>query len=386
MSKTTKTNYALVAEPASKAMAAPELPYRPPKPRRYRPRIGLIGCGGIATSHLTAYRDAGWQVVGLCDVALDRAEKRRAEFFPAARAFADYQELLRDESIDVADIALHPTDRGPVIRAALKAGKHVLSQKPFTLDLTEGRQLISLAKRQGVKLAVNQNGRWAPYASYMRCAVAAGLIGEVQSVNLHLNWDHTWCQGTPFEQVHHLILYDFGIHWFDLCAQFFAGRKPKRVFAEVANAPDQQMRPPMVGLAMVAYPNGLASLVFDGHSRFAPEEFLQVSGTEGLLRARGPLVHIDTVELHTRKGSATAKVEGKWFHDGFRGAMGELLCAIEEKREPQNSAANNLPSLELCFAALRAADTGIAQIPGKVLSVDSSPAGREKIARRFIAG
>jgi predicted dehydrogenase len=57
---------------------------------------------------------------------------------------------------------------------------------------------------------------------------------------------------------------------------------------------------------------------------------------------------------------------GKWFNDGFRGAMGELLCAIEENREPSNSARDNLRSLALCFAAVKSADTGKSQIPGKI--------------------
>ena len=61
-----------------------------------------------------------------------------------------------------------------------------------------------------------------------------------------------------------------------------------------------------------------------------------------------------------------AALEGKWFNDGFRGAMGELLCAIEEDREPSNSGRNNLNSLAVCFAAVKAADTGRPQTPGGV--------------------
>lgn len=58
--------------------------------------------------------------------------------------------------------------------------------------------------------------------------------------------------------------------------------------------------------------------------------------------------------------------------DGFRGTMGELLCAIEEGREPANSAANNLRTLELCFAALKSADTGRPQAPGRITRPSTS--------------
>lgn len=55
--------------------------------------------------------------------------------------------------------------------------------------------------------------------------------------------------------------------------------------------------------------------------------------------------------------------------DGLAGAMGELLCAIEEDREPSNSTSHNLKSLELCFAAVASADRGAPAIPGEALTI-----------------
>jgi hypothetical protein len=62
-------------------------------------------------------------------------------------------------------------------------------------------------------------------------------------------------------------------------------------------------------------------------------------------------------------------LEGTWFTSGFQGAMGELLCAIEDGREPTNGARENLDSLALCFAALASADTGTPTVPGRVTRV-----------------
>ena len=64
------------------------------------------------------------------------------------------------------------------------------------------------------------------------------------------------------------------------------------------------------------------------------------------------------MEVHLEEGSVTVPLEGSWFESGFQGTMGELLCAIEEEREPGHGARDNLRSLELCFAALRSADSG----------------------------
>src|SRR6185503_15247543 len=131
------------------AIAAPALAYLPPRPRAYRPKIALIGCGGIAEYHLRAYRALGLDVVALCDRDPARAEKRRAEFYPSARVFTDYREVLARPEIDVVDLALHPTQRLAAIEAALLARKHVLSQKPFVLDLADGERLVALAAAQG---------------------------------------------------------------------------------------------------------------------------------------------------------------------------------------------------------------------------------------------
>ena len=105
------------------------------------------------------------------------------------------------------------------MRRAFAAGKHVLSQKPFVEDLATGRALVEEAERLGVKLAVNQNGRWAPHLAYMREAVAAGLIGEVIGAHVAIRWNHGWIAGTAFEAVDNLLLWDFGIHWFDFLVE-----------------------------------------------------------------------------------------------------------------------------------------------------------------------
>src|SRR5947207_15091857 len=75
-------------------VAAPPLPYRPRDPKRYRPGIGLIGCGGISKWHLTAYRAAGYRVLALCDIAIERARERRDEFYPEAAATDNVEDLL----------------------------------------------------------------------------------------------------------------------------------------------------------------------------------------------------------------------------------------------------------------------------------------------------
>lgn len=364
---------ALKPEGNQTPVAAPDLPCALPRPAHYRPKIGMIGCGGISATHLRAYRQEGWDVVALCSRTAASAEARRDEFYPEAKVFTDYHDLLAQPGIDVVDITLHPGPRAAVIAAALKAGKHVLSQKPFVLGLDEGERLVALADRCGRKLAVNHNGRWAPYFNFLRHAVRAGCIGQVQSVVMALNWDHSWIEGTPFELEQDVVLFDFGIHWFDLTAQLFHGQPARSVFAMNAAPAGQRITPPLIGSAIVQYNHGLATLHFDAHSRFGARESIVITGSQGTLRAEGPICAAHDVVLCTADGVARPVMSGSWFDDGFRGTMGELLSAIEEERGPDNSAASALPGLALGFAAVASARSGQPMVPGTVRSLVQSP-------------
>jgi predicted dehydrogenase len=355
------------------SFSLPSLVYRPRDPKNYQPQIGLIGCGGITKHHLRAYSDAGYHVTALCDIVREAAEKRRDEYYPEARVFDDYHELLKLDDIEVVDVTTHPEVRVPIIVDCLNAGKHVLSQKPYVLELDEGEMLADLADKQGLLLAVNQNARWAPHFSYMREVVQAGLIGEVASVHCAVHWDHSWVRGTVFEKVYHLILYDFAIHWFDFLSTLMGKQKPLRLFASTAVSPTQDILPALMGQAAIEYPRAQVTLVFDGHAQHGPWDEGYIAGSHGTLRSFGPSVNRQTVELTREGADFRPNLVGSWFPDGFHGTMAELLCAIEEQRQPTNDARSNLRSLELSFAAVASAMRHEPIVPGTIRRLPDPP-------------
>jgi len=365
----TPDNYGLASVAQGPAVPAPDLPYWPRHPQTYRPKIALVGCGGIAAQHLHAYQQAGFDVAALCSRDESRARAYQQQYFPAAQVTTDFASLLRREDLEIFDLTAHPAERVTLIRAALQAGKHVLSQKPFVLDLDVGERLCDLADQCGVRLAVNQNGRWAPHFSYLKQALDAGLIGTLQSVNCALHWDHQWIIGTPFEEIEPLILYDFGIHWFDLAASFFAERPARSVYALHVQAQGQRARVPLLAHALIEFDGGTASLNFNANVTHGQEDRTVLAGTAGTLFSEGPSLSAQSVTLHTAAGRARPALSGTWFVEGFQGAMAELLCAVEEARPPQNNARANLRSLALCFAAVASAQAGRPFKPGEARRV-----------------
>jgi predicted dehydrogenase len=369
MSKTSSTDAPAGGPPLRDA---PDLSYQPPRPTRAGSKIGLIGCGGISSWHLKAYRKSGYQVAAFCDIDHARAENQRDEFYPDAVVYTDYVELLRRDDIEVVDIATHPHVRPPQLDAALRAGKHVLSQKPFVEDLDTGHRLVDLADEQGVLLAVNQNARWAPHWSYLRQAVGQQLLGTISGLHFDVHWDHGWVTGTAFEHVRHLILYDFAIHWFDIVSCLMDDRTPRRVTASFERSSTQTARPSLLAEAMIEYDGAQASLVFDGDTKFGHWETTFVAGDRGSVRCEGPDSKVQRLTLDTVEGTARPQLEGSWFPDGFCGTMGELLSAIEENRQPSHNARNNLDSLALCFAAVASAERGEPVVPGTVRSLSAA--------------
>ena len=362
--------YALRASVAAE-IAAPDLPYRPPLPVSYRPRIALVGAGGISAAHLAAYKTAGFDVAVIANRTLSKAEARRDEYFPQDEATDDIQGTLTRDDITVVDITPHPAERYAMIETALKARKHVLSQKPFVVDLDAGAALCDLADEHGVFLAVNQNGRWAPHLAWMREAVAAGLIGRLHSCEIGMHWNHGWIAGTAFEAIDDVILYDFAVHWFDFLASIAPG-KARSVFATGTRAAGQAVRPPLLANAIVSFDGAQASLTFDAACQFGAEDRTVVSGSAGTLNSRGPDLSTQSVTLTTEAGIARPALEGTWFTEGFVGTMGALLSAVETNTAPLNDARRNLDALAMVFAAIASARRGVPVEPGSVRSLDAA--------------
>lgn len=183
------------------------------------------------------------------------------------------------------------------------------------------------------------------------------MIGDVISTHISIHWNHGWIAGTPFEKIEDVILYDFGIHWFDFLRSVI-GNRAQTVFATSARATGQTASAPLLAQCLVQMEGGQASLVFDGATPHGPRDTTYIAGTTGTLQSDGPDLGQQSVTLTTAAGIARPNLTGTWFNDGFRGAMGALLVAIEDNTEPVNGAEENLDSLALAFAAIQSCRTG----------------------------
>lgn len=321
--------------------------------------IGLVGCGWIGGMQLDAYRGAGFNVVAICDRHLDRAEAYRDRYFPDAVALGSFEEILSFPDLSVLDLATHLGGRPEKVLRGIEAGLNVLSQKPFVEHVAVGAELAEAARKHGVTLAVNQNGRWAPHFGVMLRAVGAGLIGDVVSADFSVSWPHDQivAEMPGFASMSDLILFDFGAHWFDLIG-VLAPAGGLSVSAVAMSRRGQSIAAPVQASATVWGDGFISTVNFRAGERFAEAGEFRISGTRGVITHVGGSLGGDTVEIWTEFGPATVTISDDWFSHGLAGAMGALLDAVETKTTPSNSPESALRGLQITFAAVEAARTG----------------------------
>lgn len=115
-------------------------------------RLGIVGCGNIANAYALALSGAAEaEIVGYTDLEAARAEVLADQY--GGRVYADLEEMLADETIElVVNLTIHHAHY-EVTRRCLEAGRHVYSEKPLAMTTAEAKALVALAWQQGVRLA-----------------------------------------------------------------------------------------------------------------------------------------------------------------------------------------------------------------------------------------
>src|SRR5438477_814562 len=142
--------------------------------------IGTGWCGGIRSETLS--RSALVDKLHVCEIRPDRLAEIKALTRPAT-ATLDYQDIIKNPNISVVYICTTPEQTHfPIARDCLKAGKHVLLEKPIAMELWEADELITLAKRGGVKFTIGYSQRFNPKIAYAKKKIAEGTLGRPVSV------------------------------------------------------------------------------------------------------------------------------------------------------------------------------------------------------------
>ncbi len=166
-------------------------------------RWGIIGTGGIARQFTSDLLLTGHTVSAVGSRTKESAERFAADF-NLAGAHPSYEELVADPAVDLVYVATpHPFHYANAA-LALEAGKHVLVEKPFTLNAVQAQRLVSQAASRGLLVLEAMWTRWLPHMVRLREIVAAGTLGDIRSMSA----DHT--QLLPSDPGHRLNALELG--------------------------------------------------------------------------------------------------------------------------------------------------------------------------------
>ncbi len=147
-------------------------------PRGTKLRVGVVGCGRIAETHIPYIRRAGGELVGVADLSLVRANEL-ADRFSVQNVYRRLDDLIEAERPHVVHVLTPPHTHAAVAMEAMEQGCHVLVEKPMATRDEDARAMVAAAQRAGVLLTVDHNRLFDPPMLAARELIARGDLGEV---------------------------------------------------------------------------------------------------------------------------------------------------------------------------------------------------------------
>lgn len=210
-------------------------------------QAAIIGAGFVGRAHIDALRRLGVPVVGVLGSSPERSEESRSAL-KLSRAYRSLDELAGDSAVHVVHICTPNYLHFEQASTLLRAGKHVMCEKPVAMTTRESAALIALAREHGRVGGVCYNLRYYPLCREARARVASGAVGEPRLVhgNFLQDWllyptDWNWRLETELGGDLRAVS-DIGTHWLDL-AMWLTGRKIVEVCGDLATTIPVRQRP-----------------------------------------------------------------------------------------------------------------------------------------------
>lgn len=142
-------------------------------------KVGVIGAGSIGISHMNSYQESPQaELVAIADIDGKRAGEA-GEKFGISNVFTDYEEMLEVSDLEAVSVCLPNALHAPASIAGLRAGKHVLCEKPLTVDVKSALEMLETSRITGKRLAMSLNLRHGGKARMLKAAADSGELGEI---------------------------------------------------------------------------------------------------------------------------------------------------------------------------------------------------------------
>ena len=336
-------------------------------------KVGIIGCGKIAqVRHIPEYlANPNAEICGFYDINLARAEELARKY--GAKAYPTYEALLADPSIDAVSVCAANHVHAEISIAALKAGKHVLCEKPMAISLEECEAMVAAARESGKYLMIGQNQRLAKAHIKARELIAQGAIGKVLTFRTIFGHGgpETWSIDPGknvwfFDKTKAAMgaMADLGIHKTDMI-QYVLGSKIVKTQAVLTTLDKRDATGGLIGVddnAICIYQmeNGVIGTMTASWTYYAAEDNTTVIyGTKGELRlyddpkysvqqinADGTRIDYQIDQIQTNDNQTAS------------GVIDLFVKSLVENTPPEISGESVLHAMKAVFASIESSATG----------------------------
>lgn len=335
--------------------------------------IGIIGCGKIAqVRHIPEYTgNKSRRLAGFFDLSPDRTKEIAQKY--GGKAYASYQELLDNKEIDAVSVCVSNHMHAEITIAALKAGKHVLCEKPMATTISDCEEMVKTAEEAGKKLLIGHNQRLTPAHKWAKKLIEEGLIGDI--ITFKTTFGHggpeTWSI-TPGPDVWFFdkktavmgAMADLGIHKTDLI-QFLTGQTIVETTAKLTTLDKRTSDGKLIGVddnAICIYrmKNGITGTMTASWTFYGPEDNSTVLyGSKGIMRIYDDPAY--SIKVMLKNGEKIYyELESIQTNDNQTksGVIDLFIDSIINDRETELSGKTALSAMRAVFASIASSSTG----------------------------
>ncbi|KIL49488.1 Gfo/Idh/MocA family protein [Jeotgalibacillus soli] len=331
-------------------------------------KIGIIGCGSITKHrHFPEYAaNENVEIVAVCDL-----DKKRASRFAdkaGATVYISYEELLQDPAVEAVSVNLPNALHAPVSIAALKAGKHVLCEKPMATSIQETEEMIQAAKDSGKNLMIGHNQRFVTSHQMAREYIKSGKLGKIYSFRTAFGhggpegWSADGRDSWFFDKERAFIgaMGDLGVHKSDLI-RFIFDQDVIEVGGFVDTLAKENTDVDDNAVCVVKLADGaIGTLTASWSYKKFEDNSTIIYGEKGVLRLEDDedysfiFYPIDGKPEKVDAGKIQSNDEGGQTNSGV---IDEFIDSILSKRQPAVTGEEGKKALEIVIAALESSET-----------------------------
>ena len=338
-------------------------------------KYALIGCGRIATNHVTAAVNNNMEIVAVCDIVPEKMEailkKHGLVDDKSIKRYTDYKKMIEENELELVSIATESGKHASIALDVIDACINVIIEKPMAMNIADAEEIIKRAAEKNVKVSACHQNRFNVAIQEVRKAIEGERFGKLSHASINVRWnrnkgyyDQAPWRGTWEEDGGCLM--NQCIHGIDLL-RWMIGDEVVEVYGATRQQFHDYLEAEDVGVAVVKFKNGAIGTI-EGTTNIYPqnlEETLYIFGENGTVKVGGKSTNTidvwdfkdETAEDEKNKGleEETSNVYG----NGHTSLFADVIEAINDDRAPYVDGVAGRNALEMVLAIYKSQKEGV---------------------------